>query len=238
MWFKKSKDSTRNSDKEYRFPGEPGALDGHAAAFAAETLASDVLVVQSSADLTEITGPLRNLAPYNPENVSGRPVVVREAGRSGQLAGLVTGYASSGLRTSALINGLDGIEEALYAAAGKRLAFVFNVAGRAVSRQAGSLRGGHDDYYRAAGAGLFQMYASSVQEAADFTLIAHRVAELSLTPGICAQDLYSTSHSIQNVKLPGLDLAAAYLGRPDDSIDCPTPSQSILFCKNRRRIPL
>jgi len=85
--------------------------------------------------------------------------------------------------------------------------------------------------------GLFQFFARDVQEAADFTLIAHRVAERALTPGVVAQDYYRTSHSVQAVNLPEAELVGEFLGRAGDTIDCPTPSQQVLYGDTRRRVP-
>jgi pyruvate-ferredoxin/flavodoxin oxidoreductase len=64
-----------------------------------------------------------------------------------------------------------------------------------------------------------------------------RIAELALTPGICAQDGFLTTHLIESLMLPERELIAEYLGRPDDIIDTPTPAQRILFGAQRRRIP-
>lgn len=233
MRFRKSK----TQPEEVRFPGRKLALDGHAALYAVELMASDAVVVHSSSDLTEVTGPLKNLAPEGCEPVSNQPVLIRETAGPRQLAGTVAGYAVTGFRTAALTSSLDGAHEALHASAGGRLTCVFNLTCRALKRHAGSLHCGHDEYYLAADAGFFQLFAKNAQEVADFTLIAHRVAELSLTPGICAQDFYLTSHSVQNVRLPEKALVLDYLGRPGDVIDSPTPAQSMLFAGQRRRIP-
>ena len=48
---------------------------------------------------------------------------------------------------------------------------------------------------------------------------AHRIAELSLNPGICAQDGFLTSHVIESLHLPERELIRAYLGDPADSIE-------------------
>jgi pyruvate-ferredoxin/flavodoxin oxidoreductase len=222
----------------YRFPGTSRAIDGHAAVYAVETSACDAILVQSGTDWTEITGPLRRITPHGEGLLAHQPDLIRRVDSLKALAALTTGHALLGLRSSALTSSLSGIHEALQAAVGKRVTCVFNLTCRALQRHAGSLHGGHDDYYGISGAGLFQLFARNTQEVADFTLIAHRVAELSLTPGLCAQDFYRTSHSVQDTRMPEADLALAYLGRPDDTIPSPTPSQEVLFGKERRRIPM
>jgi pyruvate-ferredoxin/flavodoxin oxidoreductase len=223
--------------KEIRFPGYQHALDGHAAAYAVETTVGEAVVVQAGSDMAELTGPMRNLAPAGYDPIAGRAPVVRHVDELRPLIAQAAGNAATGLRTGALVTGLGGVRDALYAAAGKRLTFVLNLTCRAVRRQAGSLHGGHEDYYAAAGSGVFQLFAKNAQEVADFTLIAHRVAELSLTPGVCAQDFYQTSQSVKNVLLPEHDLVETYLGRPGDEIESPTPAQALLFGERRRRVP-
>ncbi|NIP78834.1 MAG: hypothetical protein GWO00_17985, partial [Gemmatimonadetes bacterium] len=52
--------------------------------------------------------------------------------------------------------------------------------------------------------------AKDVQEAGDFALIAHRIAELSLTPGLNAQDGFLTSHVLEDVHLPEPELIREY----------------------------
>ena len=228
---------SKSKNEESRFPGYPHALDGHASAYAVETTASDAVVVESAPDMAEITGPLRNLAPAGYGPVAGRPPAVRHVDELRPLIAQAAGYAASGLRTGAMVTSLAGVRDALYAAAGKRLTFVLNLTCRAIRRHAGSLHGGHEDYYAAAGSGVFQMFAKNPQEAADFALIAHRAAEQSLTPGVCAQDFYQTSQSVQNIRLPEYDLVETFLGRSDDVIDSPTPAQTLVYGPRRRRVP-
>ncbi len=193
-------------------------------------MASEAILVQSNADFAE------DLVKKLAANTSTR--VVREVGDARTIAAMAAAYSEVGLRATGLVSDLRGAHEVLHDAAGKRLSLILNLTCRAVRRQAGSLHGGHDDYYAAADTGFFQLFASNAQEAADFALIAHRIAELSLNPGICAQDFYHTSHSVQSVDLPGNELVLAYLGRPEDQIESPAPSQAILFGQQRRRVPL
>ena len=72
---------------------------------------------------------------------------------------------------------------------------------------------------------------------ADINLISHRVAELSLNPGICAQDGFLTSHVIESFYEPERELVKEYLGDPADMIESPTGAQRAVFGEVRRRIP-
>ncbi|MBT8060492.1 MAG: 2-oxoacid:acceptor oxidoreductase family protein, partial [Gammaproteobacteria bacterium] len=85
--------------------------------------------------------------------------------------------------------------------------------------------------------GCFQLFAADVQEVADLNLIAHRIAELSLNPGVCAQDGFLTSHVIQSYRQPEPELIREFLGDPADLIETPTAAQCAVFGEKRRRIP-
>jgi pyruvate-ferredoxin/flavodoxin oxidoreductase len=233
MWFGKSK----KEQAPAKYPGIPCALDGHAAVWTVETMACDSVLIQSGSDMAELTGPLRNLVPAAGTSAGRQPVVYHVDGLRA-LAAQASGFAAAGLRTASMMTGLGGIREALYAAAGKRLPGVYNLTCRAIRRQAGSLQGGHDDYYGTAGSGVFQLFAANVQEAVDFSLIAHRVSELSLCPGVVAQDFYQTSQSVQNILLPEEEMVRSFLGRPTDTINAPTPAQATAFGATRRRVPI
>src|SRR3970282_1787531 len=61
--------------------------------------------------------------------------------------------------------------------------------------------------------------------------------ELSLNPGLNAQDGFLTSHVIETVRLAEPEMIKEYLGDPADIIDTPTPAQRLTFGEKRRRIP-
>jgi pyruvate-ferredoxin/flavodoxin oxidoreductase len=133
--------------------------------------------------------------------------------------------------------GIAYMHESLYAAVGKRLTYVLNVACRAMTKHSLNVHAGHDDYHAVDDTGFFQLFAKDVQSVADLNLIAHRTAELSLNPGICAQDGFLTSHVIESFLQPERELIREYLGDPADIIDSPTGAQRAVFGERRRRIP-
>ena len=133
--------------------------------------------------------------------------------------------------------GIAYMHESLYAAVGKRLTYVLNMGCRAMTKSTLNVHAGHDDYHCIDDTGFFQVFGKSAQEVCDLNIISHRIAELALTPGICAQDGFLTTHLIESLLLPERELIAEYLGRPDDIIDTPTAAQRILFGDQRRRIP-
>ena len=98
---------------------------------------------------------------------------------------------------------------------------------RAMTKSTLNVHAGHDDYHCIDDTGFFQLFGKSAQEVCDLNIISHRIAELALTPGICAQDGFLTTHLIESLMLPERELIAEFLGRPDDIIDTPTPAQRI-----------
>src|ERR1019366_6430772 len=199
-----------------RYPGTRQALDGSGAVVAMETAAGEAAGAVSS-------------TPSTPTGGGG--------GRGG--AEVTAGMSMSGLRATNFSSGqgVAYMHESLYAAVGKRLTYVLNVAARAMTKHALNVHAGHDDYHAVDDTGFFQIFARDVQEAADLNLIAHRIAELSLNPGICAQDGFLTSHVIESLLLPEPALIKTYLGDPADRIESPTPAQRLVFGETRRRIP-
>jgi pyruvate-ferredoxin/flavodoxin oxidoreductase len=115
---------------------------------------------------------------------------------------------------------------------------VLNIGARAMTKATLNVHAGHDDYHCIDDTGFFQVFAKDAQSAADLNLIAHRVAELALTPGVVAQDGFLTTHLIESLRVPERALVAEYLGRPDDVIATPTAAQRILYGETRRRIPV
>src|SRR5450759_3649199 len=152
---------------------------------------------------------------------------------------VTAGMSMMGLRSANFSSGqgIAYMHESLYAAVGKRLTYVLNVAARAMTKHALNVHAGHDDYHAVDDTGFFQLFAKDVQEVADLNLIAHRIAELSLNPGIIAQDGFLTSHVIESLHLPERDLIKTFLGDPAELIESPTPAQRLVFGDKRRRIP-
>ena len=221
------------------FPGTPVAMDGTAAVVAVETAASDAA---GAYPITPSTGMGEGWAEAAAEgrlNANGRSLLFFEPEGEHAAAAVTAGLSMTGLRATNFSSGQGVVymHESLYPAVGKRLTYVLNVACRAITKQALNVHAGHDDYHAVDDSGFFQLFAKDAQGAADLTLIAHRIAELALNPGLCAQDGFLTSHVIETLRLPERELVRAYLGDPADLVDSPTPAQRLVFGERRRRIP-
>jgi pyruvate-ferredoxin/flavodoxin oxidoreductase len=224
---------------EPRFPGEPQATDGSEAIVAVETAASEAAGAYPITPSTQM-GEGWALAQANGvTNVNGRRLLFFEPEGEHAAAGVTAGMSMVGLRATNFSSGqgIAYMHESLYAAVGKRLTYVLNIAARAMTKHALNVHAGHDDYHCIDDTGFVQFFAKDVQSTADLNLIARKVAELSLNPAAVAQDGFLTSHVIESIRMPERALIKEYLGDASDLIDSPTPAQRLVFGEKRRRIP-
>jgi len=173
-------------------------------------------------------------------NVFGRPKIAIEAEGEHAAQGGAIAYSVTGKRVVSFTSGqgiVYGLEQ-FYHAPGKLSTMVTQVAARALTKHALNVHCGHDDVYAAMDTGWTILFAKDSQQAADQSLILRRVNELSLGPGINAQDGFLTSHLERTFFKHEADLIREYLGAPEDMIDCPTEAQVELFGPRRRRVPV
>jgi pyruvate-ferredoxin/flavodoxin oxidoreductase len=223
----------------FRFPGVRQAMDGNTAVIMCERESTDAAGAYPITPSTQMGEYWAEETAKGHINISGRPLIFIEPEGEHAAAAVTAGLSMTGLRATNFSSGqgIAYMHESLYAAAGKRLTYVLNMGCRAMTKSTLNVHAGHDDYHCIDDAGFFQLFGKSAQEVCDLNIISHRIAELALTPGICAQDGFLTTHLIESLMLPERDLIAEFLGRPDDIIDTPTPAQRILFGPRRRRIP-
>ena len=223
----------------FKYPGTPMAMDGTEAAVRMESAGSEAAGVYPITPATNMGEGFAASAAAGAPNVFGRKLIFFEPEGEHAAAAVTAGMSIVGLRSANFSagQGIAYMHESLYAAVGKRLTYVLNIACRAMTKHSLNIHCGHDDYHSVDDTGFFQLFGKNVQEVADLNLITHRIAELSLNPGICAQDGFLTSHVIESLVLPELELVKEYLGDPSDIIECPTPAQKLIFGKTRRRVP-
>jgi pyruvate-ferredoxin/flavodoxin oxidoreductase len=225
--------------KLVKYPGIETADDGSGATVSMETACSEAAGAYPITPSTQMGEGWAAAVAAGKTNVNGRSLIFFEPEGEHAAAGVTAGMSMSGLRATNFSSGqgIAYMHESLYAAVGKRLTYVLNVACRAITKHALNVHAGHDDYHAIDDTGFFQLFAKNAQEVADLTLIAHRIAELSLNPGICAQDGFLTSHTIESFRRPERELVKEFLGDPSDMIESPTPAQCMVFGETRRRIP-
>jgi len=151
----------------------------------------------------------------------------------------LSGLLATGLRGAAFLNGesLSAQYDQLAALVRQQLPAVVHYA-TPVPQKPGQ-HPAHDlsAWHAVSGAGCFQLFAANLQELIDFTLIAHKIAERALIPGILAFDGEATGLTQQEARVPKADLIRRFLGDPDSHEAGPTPAQNMLFGENRRRVP-
>ncbi len=214
-------------------------MDGNTAAIMCERESTDAAGAFPITPSTQMGEYWADAAAKGHLNISDKPLIFIEPEGEHAAAAVTAGLSMTGLRASNFSSGqgIAYMHESLYAAVGKRLTYVLNVGSRAMTKSTLNVHAGHDDYHAVDDTGFFQMFAKKAQHVADLNIIAHRIAELALTPGIIAQDGFLTTHLIESFLLPERELIAEYLGKPDDTIDTPTPAQRIIYGDTRRRIP-
>ena len=228
-----------STKQTFRYPGVRQAMDGNTAVIMCERESTDAAGAYPITPSTQMGEYWAEEAAKGHINISGRPLIFIEPEGEHAAAAVTAGLSMTGLRATNFSSGqgIAYMHESLYAAAGKRLTYVLNMGCRAMTKATLNVHAGHDDYHCVDDSGFFQVFGKSAQEVCDLNIISHKIAELSLTPGICAQDGFLTTHLIESLLLPERELIARFLGRPDDIIDTPTPAQQILFGNTRRRIP-
>lgn len=240
MKFLRTKEAEMDKkDKNVKYPGVRVAMDGNTAAIMCERESTDAAGAYPITPSTQMGEYWAEAAAKGHLNISGRPLIFIEPEGEHAAAAVTAGLSMTGLRAANFSSGqgIAYMHESLYAAVGKRLTYVLNIGARAITKSTLNVHAGHDDYHAIDDTGFFQLFAKKAQHVADLNIIAHRIAELALTPGVVAQDGFLTTHLIESLLLPERDLIAEYLGRPDDIIDTPTPAQRIIYGDTRRRIP-
>ena len=223
--FEKEEESTP------RFPGSKGLSSGTHAIVATESLISE--------HLFHVSGHPGAIAGSTLFTAFDRPVNEVWKKHTGEAMGVAGGLAIGGSRVATFLpaDALTDAHRALSAAAARFSPMVVHVLCQSSRGSNGGVGAGHGGVYAVADSGFFVLFARTVQEAVDLSLVARRVTELTLVPGLLAIDGAETGHAVQNVALPSADLIVKYLGEANDLIECPTPAQLALFGPARRRVP-
>jgi len=236
---RKALEKRKARHEAFKYPGVRAAMDGSTAVIMCERESTDAAGAYPITPSTQMGEFWAEAAASGHLNISGRPLIFIEPEGEHAAAAVTAGMSMTGLRAANFSSGqgIAYMHESLYAAVGKRLTYVLNIGARAMTKANLNVHAGHDDYHCIDDTGFFQLFAKDAQAAADLNIIAHRIAELALTPGAVAQDGFLTTHLIESLQVPERELIAEYLGRPDDMIETPTPAQRIIYGAERRRIP-
>ncbi len=169
------------------------------------------------------------------KNIFGRTVYEEQ----GTDLSLLAGLAVSGLRSSAFLLGreLTANQNQLSEAARQHLPAVIHFSNRGNKQSEAGKLTVLNALKSVSTSGCFQFVAAELQDVVDLALIARKVAERALIPGICAMDGTDVAWEESRVNIPTADQLRRFLGDPDRHIPAPTPSQEIVFGKDRRAVP-
>ena len=199
-----------------RYPGTPAICDGSEAIASVETRISEGACSYPITPSTTMPAVFQTAVANGRTNLWGTPLAFLEPESEHSSATAAEGFALAGGRVVNFTagQGLILMKEVLYVIAGKRLPAVFHIGARALTSQSLNIHAGHDDVMGVADCGWGVLFARNVQEAADFTAIARRVAEETSTPFFVVQDGFLTTHTLENANLPEDDLLREFVGDP------------------------
>ena len=199
-----------------KFPGKAAILDGSEAVAYVETRIAEGCCAYPITPSTTMAQLFQAAVADGRPNLWGTHLAFIEPESEHSSASAAEGFALAGGRVTNFTagQGLVLMKEVLYVISGKRLPVVFHVGARALTSQALNIHAGHDDVMSVADTGWGILFARNVQEAADLTAIARRVAEETETPFFVAQDGFLTTHTLENARLPEDELLREFVGDP------------------------
>ncbi len=201
---------------KFPFPGISTTADGSEAVVWVETHITQGACAYPITPSTNMGGGYQSAVANGQKNLWGEPLTFLELESEHSSASTCEGFAVAGGRVANFTSGqgLILMKEVLYVIAGKRLPAVFHIGARALTSQGLNIHAGHDDVMGISDCGWGMLFARNVQEAADLALIARRVAEESETPFFNIQDGFLTTHTIESLRLPELELMKQFIGDP------------------------
>jgi pyruvate-ferredoxin/flavodoxin oxidoreductase len=202
----------------FPFPGIPTTTDGSEAVVWIETHVTQGACAYPITPSTNMGGGYQLAVANGQKNLWDEPLAFLELESEHSSASTCEGFALAGGRVANFTSGqgLILMKEVLYVIAGKRLPVVFHIGARALTSQGLNIHAGHDDVMGVADCGWGMLFARNVQEAADLALIARRIAEESETPFFNIQDGFLTTHTIESLRLPELELMKQFVGDPNN----------------------
>ena len=210
-------------DKPANKPPYPGTLT---TADGAETVVWVETNITQSACAYPITSSSKMGEGYNVavsngyQNLWGDTLLFLEPESEHSAASACEGFAVAGGRTTTFTSGqgLVLMKEVLYTIAGKGLPIVFHIGARAMTSQSLNVHAGHDDVMAVADTGWGIVFGMNAQASGDLAAITRRAAEDCSRPIMNVQDGFLTTHTVESVLLPELELLKEYIGKPEDRI--------------------
>ncbi|GAB4241403.1 MAG: hypothetical protein Kow00109_16810 [Acidobacteriota bacterium] len=208
-------------------PGEPRFLDVQEGLVLLESMVSDGLVYCDGGG-RGANGLKTSLLGTN---AFGRTVRSRPAGSVAESLAAAAGLGMNGRRTAVFVPG-DQLAEGfaqLQTLAARHVPLVVHAS----LREGFGAGSSHALYHGASDLGLFQVMPHTVQQALDFTVLAHWLAERALLPGLVAFD----RRIGEDARFPTSHLVRELLQDPAGEISSLTPAQLLVFGGDRPVVP-
>ena len=221
--------SSKNDKKKIKYPGKRVTTNGNTLVSETESLMAEAGVFYPITPSTEMGEIYQNSYAKGKLTAFGEALTAIEAEGEHAAQGGAIAMSVTGKRTVNFTSGqglLYGIEQ-YYHAPGKLSTMTVEVGARALTKHALNVHCGHDDVYAALDTGWNITFSKNAQHAADQAIILRKVNELSLNPGINAQDGFLTTHLERTFLKTEPGLIREFLGAADDLIDCPTEAQRV-----------
>lgn len=202
------------------FPGLPTTSDGAGCVAWVETNISQGACAYPITSSTTMAHGFEEAYANGRTNLWGDTLQFIEPESEHSAASACEGFALAGGRVTTFTSGqgLILMKEVLYTISGKRLPVVFHIGARALTSHSLNVHCGHDDVYGVADTGWGICFGRNAQEAADLALICRRAAEDCQTPFMHVLDGFLITHTVENVRLPELELMRQFVGRPENKL--------------------
>jgi pyruvate-ferredoxin/flavodoxin oxidoreductase len=206
--------------QKFQYPGIPTTCDGAEAVVHVEINIAQAAGAYPITSSTTMGGGFNAAVMNGYKNLWGDTLMFFEPESEHSAATVCEGVAVAGGRVTNFTSGqgLALMKEVLYVISGKRLPVVMNIGARALTSQGLNVHAGHDDLMCVADCGWGMLFGRNAQEAGDLCLIARRAAEASQTPFFNVQDGFLTTHTVESVRLPELELMKEYIGDPKEKL--------------------
>ena len=209
-----------NGQRGIPYPGIPTTSDGAGAVVWVETH------ISQGAGAFPITSSTTMAHGFNAAVVNGQPNIwgdtlqFFEPESEHSSCTVCEGFALAGGRVTNFTSGqgLILMKEVLFTISGKRLPVVFHIGARALTSHSLNVHAGHDDVMGCEDVGWGMLFTRNAQGAADLALIARRTAEETSTPFFNVQDGFLTTHTVENVLLPEVELMKDFVGKPEEKL--------------------
>ncbi len=178
-------------------------IDGNTAAATVAHAINEVVAIYPITPSSPMGELADEKSAHGETNIWGTVPTVIEMQAEGGAAGAVHGALTAGALTTTFTasQGLLLMIPNMYKIAGELTSTVFHIAARSVAAQALSIFGDHSDVMATRATGWGMLFSNSVQEVADFALIAQAATLESRIPFLHAFDGFRTSHEVMKVEM-------------------------------------